>query len=105
MKKMGYRGGRGRGRYPGRGPFRDLPPWQRPGRLYGYPVGYGYAGDPSKCASFPWMPRWWWTRTGETPLTVPAQTPEQERQYLEEIAKSLEGEIESIKKRLEEIVE
>ncbi|GAH06166.1 unnamed protein product, partial [marine sediment metagenome] len=53
---------------------------------------------------FPGLPRWWWARTGETPLTVPAQTPEQERKYLEDITKSLEGEIESIKKRLEEIV-
>jgi hypothetical protein len=35
------------GRYPGNGPFSDLPPWERPGWVYGrgrclwYP-GYGY---------------------------------------------------------------
>ena len=38
---MRRRGGRGRGRsgtqgsWPGRGPFSHLPPWQRPGWLYG----------------------------------------------------------------------
>lgn len=32
---MGWRG-RGRaGTWPGRGPFSNLPPWQRPGWLYG----------------------------------------------------------------------
>ena len=32
----GWRGGTdGAGLYPGRGPFNDLPPWQRPGWLYG----------------------------------------------------------------------
>jgi hypothetical protein len=41
MKRMWRRGGRGRGRggnqgpYPGHGPFSHLPPWQRPGWLYG----------------------------------------------------------------------
>ncbi len=30
----GWRG-RGGGRWPGRGPFSYLPPWQRPGWLYG----------------------------------------------------------------------
>jgi len=82
---MGYRGGR-RGLYPGNGPFRDLPPWQRPGWLYSYGrgpglgygyggfgygrglgygrgVGYGYWGaryNPTVCQKFPWLPRWWW---------------------------------------------
>ena len=33
---MGYgRGSRGRGAYPGNGPFAHLPPWERPGWLYG----------------------------------------------------------------------
>ena len=30
----GWRG-RGEGQWPGRGPFSHLPPWQRPGWLYG----------------------------------------------------------------------
>jgi hypothetical protein len=29
------RNGRGMGNYPGNGPFSHLPPWQRPGYLYG----------------------------------------------------------------------
>ncbi len=35
---MGYgngRGCRGFGNWPGRGPFSNLPPWERPGYLYG----------------------------------------------------------------------
>jgi hypothetical protein len=65
---MGWRG-RGRGGnspWPGRGPFSNLPPWQRPGRLYGYrrdlEYGYGrYGGYGSySCAKIPWLPRWWW---------------------------------------------
>ncbi len=31
----GYGRSGGRGRWPGNGPFRHLPPWERPGRLYG----------------------------------------------------------------------
>ena len=83
---MGWRG-RGGGRsgpWPGRGPFSHLPPWQRPGWLFGYGggpgygywgggfgrgvgyggvVGYGYprgAYNPWVCQRFPWLPRWWW---------------------------------------------
>jgi len=89
-KRMGWRGrggGRG-GQYPGRGPFSYLPPWQRPGWLFGYGrgvgygyggvgygrglgygrgVGYGYGGvpyNPSVCQRFPWLPRWWWAQPG-----------------------------------------
>jgi hypothetical protein len=32
---MGYGRARGFGNYPGRGPFSNLPPWERPGYLYG----------------------------------------------------------------------
>lgn len=100
---MGYRGRRGR--YPGHGPFRDLPPWRRPGRLYGYGMGYWYTGDPSKCARFPWMPRWWWASPEyEGGLPTPgASTEEQERRFLETQVKGLEEELASMKKRLEEL--
>jgi hypothetical protein len=33
--KMGWRGRGMAGPWPGRGPFSDLPPWERPGWLYG----------------------------------------------------------------------
>jgi len=32
---MGWRGRGWTGQWPGRGPFSNLPPWQRPGWLYG----------------------------------------------------------------------
>lgn len=116
VNDMGYRG-RG-GRYPGNGPFRDLPPWQRPGWVYGsgrgYGLGYGrgyYAGDPSKCARFPWLPRWWWANpnyqgaaqvptTGD-PTAVP--TPPDERAFLNDQLKYLEQELTGIRKRLDEL--
>jgi hypothetical protein len=34
-QKMGWRGRAWAGPWPGRGPFSNLPPWQRPGWLYG----------------------------------------------------------------------
>jgi hypothetical protein len=117
---MGYRGRRGR--YPGNGPFRDLPPWQRPGRVYGYGRGYGlgygrgygYTGDPTKCARFPWLPRWWWASPDyqgtmpEPPADASAAAPTfapalDERSYLQDQTKYLEQELAAIRKRLEEL--
>jgi len=114
---MGYRGRRGG--YPGNGPFNDVPPWQRPGWLYGYGrgigAGYGrayYAGDPSKCARFPWLSRWWWanpsyqgmvpasTATGDAPV---APTPPDERAFLQDQMKYMEQELAGIRKRLDEL--
>lgn len=50
------------GVWPGRGPFSYLPPWQRPGWLFGR--GFwrwpGYPYGPWACARFPWLPRRWW---------------------------------------------
>ncbi|PUA34082.1 MAG: hypothetical protein B9J98_01495 [Candidatus Terraquivivens tikiterensis] len=52
------------GPWPGRGPFSYLPPWQRPGWLFGFGRGFGwlwsYLYNPWVCARFPWLPRWWW---------------------------------------------
>ncbi len=120
VKDMGYRGRRGR--YPGNGPFRDLPPWQRPGWVYGYGrgfgrgygLGYGYTGDPTKCARFPWLPRWWWANPdyqGTMPVppadpsaAAPAYAPApDERSFLQDQTKYLEQELEGIRKRLEEL--
>jgi hypothetical protein len=105
-----YRGRRGR--YPGNGPFRDLPPWQRPGRTYGYGRGYGlgygrgyaYTGDPSKCARFPWMPRWWWANPDSqgTPPS-PAPTGADEKKFLEDQVKFLEEELSEMRKRINEL--
>ena len=68
-------------------------------------MGYRYTGDPSKCARFPWMPRWWWASPkyeGELP-TPGASADEQERRFLEIQVKGLEEELASMKKRLEEL--
>ncbi|MGB9727995.1 MAG: hypothetical protein ACPLZF_06255 [Nitrososphaeria archaeon] len=56
---MGWRGfGRGYGMWPGRGPFSYLPPWQRPGWLFGrgacwwlFPSIYM---NPYYLGTFPW---------------------------------------------------
>lgn len=162
-KRMGWRGrGGGGGRWPGRGPFSNLPPWQRPGWIYGYgrgsygyggPSGYGYY-SPYSCARFPWLPRWWWAdpsykgyfpypptpepsaelerleaerealtrEIGEmrrhveegttpptwpqatyTPYPFPAAAPEEERRFLEQQRDWIASQMESIKKRLEEL--
>jgi hypothetical protein len=117
---MGYRGRRGI--YPGNGPFRDLPPWQRPGWVYGYGrgygrgygLGYGYTGDPTRCARFPWLQRWWWANPDyQGTMPVPPADPSaaaptfapalDERGYLQEQTKYLEQELEAIRKRLEEL--
>ncbi len=85
--------------YPGNGPFRDLPPYQRPGFLYG--GGRGYWGtDPTRCARFPWLQRGWWANpeTGGTP-----NPPTSEKEFLEDQMSYLKKEIEQINKRLEEI--
>jgi len=107
---MGYRG-----RCPGNGPFRDHPPWQRPGRVYGrgyglgYGRGYGYAGDPTKCARFPWLPRWWWSNPDYqgvvpvAPADASAAPVPDERSFLQDQTKYLEQELAAIRKRLEEL--
>ena len=116
---MGWRGG-GRGRYPGYGPFRDLPPYQRPGWLYGYGRGMGYGRGyryfgagygrgygytrPYNCARFPWLPRWWWAdpKYGSSwPYPPTADTSaELDRLQAERIA--LEKDIEEMKRHVEE---
>ncbi len=54
--------------WPGRGPFSYLPPWMRPGWLYGFGRGWGlrwwWGYNPWVCARFPWLPRWWWAYPG-----------------------------------------
>lgn len=110
-------GWRGRGRYPGYGPFRNIAPWRRPGRLYGYGGygrGYSYYGDPTKCARFPWLPRWWWANPDYTQSTVPSEgltapiyppsaSPEQEKAVLQQELDMISKEMEAIKKRLQEL--
>ena len=88
-----------RNRYPGNGPFRDIPPYQRPGFLYGNERVY-LGTDPTRCARFPWLQRWWWANpeAGEAPLVLAS-----EKEFLEAQLSYLNRELEQINKRLEEI--
>ncbi len=115
---MGYRGRRGR--YPGNGPFRDMPPYQRPGRLYGYGRGMGYgrgyryygAGygrgygsvSPYNCARFPWLPRWWWDdpKYGSSWSYPPTPDTNAELDRLQAERMALEKDIEEMKRHVEE---
>ncbi|MFX0045497.1 MAG: DUF5320 domain-containing protein [Candidatus Hermodarchaeota archaeon] len=86
----GRGGGRGRGRWPGNGPFRNLPPWQRPGWLYG----------PGSC----WTLGYW--RGIDTPPVVGPQVPlTDDRQVLENQRAILESQLKSLKETLERIEE
>lgn len=98
---MGWRGRgtRGAGRWPGYGPFSDLPPWQRPGRLYGrgacwwlypyyMPKGQG-ASDQTPISPLP-------------PIT-PNLTKEQETAILERQMNALQAQLDAIKNCLSEL--
>ena len=93
---MGYRA-RGYGRGFGRGC----------GRGYGYGAGYAdYASDPTKCARFPWLQRWWWNNpdsSAAVPGAPPVPTSDQEKQFLVDQVKYMEQELSAMRKRLEEV--
>lgn len=85
---MAYRwGGRGRGgwcgAWPGRGPFSDLPPWERPGWIYGR----------GACLRF------------GSPYLQNYPNEKEERSYLETSKKDLEEQLKSIEKRMNELKE
>ncbi len=102
-----------RNRYPGNGPFNDLPPYQRPGYLYGGGRGRGFGGagyagtDPTQCARFPWLPRWWWANPDAVPEGIAPPTtiaaPSNEKEYLVNQLDYLAKEMEQIKSRIEEL--
>jgi hypothetical protein len=103
-KKRKMRHGR-RNQYPGNGPFRDVPPYQRPGYLYGGGRGRGYTGtDPTKCARFPWLTRWWWANPDSTTTGIaPPEAPSSEKEFLENQLGYLAKEMEQVKSRIEEL--
>ncbi len=83
-------------RYPGRGPWSDLPPWERPGWMF-----RGRGGGKGWC--------WWYI--SQYPDMIPPEYPpagyplskEEEIRMLEEEAKLLEEELERIRKRIKEL--
>ena len=80
-------------RYPGHGPWSDLPPWERPGWKFGRGRGRGWC--------------WWYlSQYPEYPPEFPpeyAPTREEEIRMLEDYARYLEEELERIKRRLREL--
>jgi hypothetical protein len=92
-----------RSRYPGNGPFKDLPPYQRPGYIYGR-GGRGFWGkDPTHCAKFPWLPKWWWANPDQDAPFPHDSLPETEKEFLENQISYLKNELDLINKRLEKI--
>ncbi|MHA1881971.1 MAG: hypothetical protein ACTSUO_02885 [Candidatus Thorarchaeota archaeon] len=94
MAWRGRRGGSGRsrGRWPGNGPFRDLPPWERPGWLYG----------PGSCWSLGYR-----QNVVGTPITPPVGTNIEslslQRTQIENQLKDLQEALVEINKRLKEL--
>ncbi|NHJ14227.1 MAG: hypothetical protein EAX95_11155 [Candidatus Thorarchaeota archaeon] len=84
----GFGRGQGGGMWPGNGPFRDLPPWERPGWLYG----------PGSCWTLGY--RSW------PPTSIPSNvTPDAERRILEQQREMLQQSLESIQDSLKTIQE
>lgn len=94
MKDVWQRNFRGRGRaqgpWPGNGPFSHLPPWQRPGWVYGR--GYCWTGVyPNVAATTPRNPE------------MESQILMNQKGLLEEQLKSIQERLEQIEKRLTEL--
>ena len=102
---MGWKG-RGGGPWPGRGPFSYLPPWQRPGWLYGRGACWWFLAPHLKATVPQASPTV--SPTAVPPVVptmpfAPTFTKEQERQLLEQHVKTLEAQVETVMKRLEEL--
>ena len=84
---MGWRGRGAFGLWPGRGPFSYLPPWQRPGWLYG----------PGSC--------WWLFGPGSAPFYSPSGPPSVTEQIenLEAYKKEVEEELSEISREIERL--
>ena len=100
------RGGGWGGRYPGRGPFSYLPPWQRPGWLYGRGACW-WLFNPYLQTTIPKMSSVE-QQTQISPIvpttpTMPTLTKEQEKQMLEQQLGFVEAHLDAIRKRLEEL--
>ncbi|MEZ0290295.1 MAG: DUF5320 domain-containing protein [Sulfolobales archaeon] len=78
--------------YPGHGPWRHLPPWERPGWVF----GRGWC----------WLPYWWAYYRGYPPPPYPSYplSREDEIRYLEELKKYITDVVlRDIESRLKEL--
>ena len=96
-------GGRGRGGWfgpwPGRGPFSHLPPWERPGWMFGRGACWWLFGPPAGYGRYPFIARPYGYQTSPyAPLR-----PEDEITALEESKKDLEEELKGVEARIEEL--
>jgi len=105
---MGWRG-RGGGRpgpWPGRGPFSYLPPWQRPGWLYGRGACW-WLSAPYLQSITPQIPvavpPTSVSPTIPMPFAPSTLTKEQETQMLQQQVQALESQLDAIRKRLQEL--
>jgi hypothetical protein len=89
--RQGYGRSGGRGRWPGNGPFRNLPPWERPGWLYGRGSCWymGYRPSVGSAVS-PFL-------AGDN-----LQALQNQKKILEEQIKSLQDSLQNIEKQLTE---
>jgi hypothetical protein len=101
MSEMGYRARGYRGSYPGNGPFRDLAPWQRPGRINTTSVRVTHGSDTATCQTFPWLPRWWWAYSEKISEAPPSA--EREKEIIERQISAAENHVAAMKKRLGEL--
>ncbi|MFX1482912.1 MAG: DUF5320 domain-containing protein [Promethearchaeota archaeon] len=90
----GYRHLSGRGRWPGNGPFQDLPPWERPGWVYGrgscWYLGYRPGID---------------TGVSTFPIANNLQALQSQKNLLEEQIRILQDKLRDIEKHMSEIQE
>ena len=94
---MGWRRGGQSGSWPGRGPFSYLPPWQRPGWLYGRGACWSLLDPKVQSTIQQAQPA-----TIQPPL-VPTFTREQEQEMLDQQEKILKAQLDAISKRLEDL--
>jgi hypothetical protein len=87
----GYGRSGGRGRWPGNGPFRDLPPWERPGWLYGRGSCWYMGYRPSTSAVVP-----------SFSTVNDLQALQSQKDLLEKQIQSLQDSLKNIEKRLSE---
>lgn len=88
----GYGRSGGRGRWPGNGPFRDLPPWERPGWIYGRGSCWYMGYRPGVDSGVP-----------SVATTNNLQTLQSQKTLLEEQIRNLQDSLRNIEKRLSEI--